>query len=131
MERDLVTLAQAEISWPDLSSSERINLRAVELAFVGLCQDKLFQRVLTGRGVSDDSFLTGVTSLDVLNDRIQGLFAESLTERGKERLGRSIRDHIIGDSSQPENKNGDFFSVKKQLCNWLRMDFGVDINSPK
>ena len=128
--RDLVTLSRVDTPWRELPSSERINLRAVEMAYVGLAQDKLFQRVMEGRGVTQDDFLGGVTSLDVLTDRIETTFDGSLSDKGRERLGRSVLKTVVGDGPVPNDLNGDAFAVKEQLKSWVQRDLGVDKNFP-
>jgi len=129
--KDLVTLGKTDTSWNDLPSSERIHLRSVEWAFVALQHCKLFRMATVGRGVNADQFLSGVTTLDVLANKVDELFG-GLTKKGREKLGRHILN-FVGRGPQPAdlNGNGDTFSVKEALMDWVRTDFGVEITASK
>lgn len=129
--KDLVILGRLDTRWNKLSSSERVHLRSVEWAFVALQHCKLFRMAIVGRGVTPDQFLSGVTSLDVLANKVDELFG-GLTNKGRQKLGRHILD-FVGRGPQPAdlNGNGDTFNVKEALMNWVMTDFGVEITASK
>ncbi len=131
MERpDLVTLASSENNWQDLPSFERIQLRSVERAFIGLQQSKLFIWTMKCREMTPDSFLRGITTLDVLTAKIEDLFERRLTDRGRQLLGQTVLK-VVEPTPKPEDLNGDGFAVIEAVTNWAKRDLGVEMSSIK
>lgn len=130
---DLITLGQREIPWRDVPSDQRISLKAVELAFVALNSFKSFSRVMIGRGIDPETFLAGVCSLDMLDQRLSDLFNGSLTDKGREKVGQHILNVTgVTQSSIDDLKgSGDSFAVKQLVSNWVRTSFGVELSGQK
>lgn len=130
---DLITLSQREVPWGDLPSDQRISLKAVELAFVAMNSFKSFSRVMLGRGIDSETFLAGVCSLDMLDQRLSDLFNGSLTDRGRQKVGQHILSVTgVTDCSVVDLQgSGDSFAVKQLVSNWVRTSFGVELSMQK